>query len=88
MFNVVTQLASTIAKPPTSQEDVLIVISVTQDSAWIVIKNEQPNLHSSNSIFSHPFASTIFNKIAGAVANTDDRVAPVAGGIVLPEVMV
>jgi hypothetical protein len=65
-----------------------MVISVTQEPSCIVIKKEHPNLHSNNSIFSQPFASTILSKIAGAVAKVEDNVAPVAGGIVLPEVIV
>jgi hypothetical protein len=53
-----------------------------------VIKKEHPNLHSNNSTFSQPFASTILSRMAGAVAKTEDKVTPVAGGIVLPEVIV
>jgi hypothetical protein len=65
-----------------------MVISVTQEPSCIVIKKEHPNLHSNNSIFSQPLASTILSKMAGAVAKVEDNVAPVAGGIVLPEVIV
>jgi hypothetical protein len=65
-----------------------MLISVTQEPSCIVIKKEHPNLHSNNSIFSQPLASTILSKMAGAVAKVEDSVAPVAGGIVLPEVIV